>query len=350
MFGMSLPEIIVILVVAVLVLGPDKLPEALVKFAKFFKYFKAQVNSAKSNFEQEVRIAELKADANKLKDSITDAGSQIRKKLTFEELDELKKTASDFSNDVKNSLNFKTPTTASVAPNSAEFANVSKAPNSAIGKLNSDDLLADESENSSTEKKVQEEAQEKAQEKAERESAQAEAKKKKEKAEKASAAKSTPEARAKHQERFETKRQAKLDELNRPINVYKEKKAIEKENQQKKETGEAWKKQNQAGFDKDYADREKRIEINRAYGLSGQDIDDYIRDPNLFEIDNERLAEIDAHNAKNEGKQIYTIPMKRKTVKKVEPDGSVETRTVLQPSSIHSGWQKLQLLRLNGRW
>lgn len=155
MFGMSLPEIIVILVVAVLVLGPEKLPDALVKFAKFFKYFKAQVNSAKSNFEQEVRIAELKADASKLKDSITDASSQIRKKLTFEELDELKKTASDFSNDVKNSLNFNAPKTASVAPNSPDFAN--SEPKNVFDKLNDDDLLADESapktQNSSSENK-----------------------------------------------------------------------------------------------------------------------------------------------------------------------------------------------------
>ena len=106
MFGMSLPEIVVILVIAVLVLGPDKLPEALVKFAKFFKYFKAQVSSAKSNFEQEVRIAELKADAAKLKSSVTDISSNVRKKLTFEELDELKKSASDFSAELKNSLDF----------------------------------------------------------------------------------------------------------------------------------------------------------------------------------------------------------------------------------------------------
>ena len=105
MFGMSLPEIVVILVIAVLVLGPDKLPEALVKFAKFFKYFKAQVSSAKSNFEQEVRIAELKADAAKLKSSVTDISSNVRKKLTFEELDELKKSASDFSTELK-SLKF----------------------------------------------------------------------------------------------------------------------------------------------------------------------------------------------------------------------------------------------------
>ena len=113
MFGMSLPEIIVILVIAVLVLGPDKLPEALVKFAKFFKYFKAQVSSAKSNFEQEVRIAELKADAAKLKSSVTDISSNVRKKLTFEELDELKKSASDFSAELKNSLDFSQTNTSS---------------------------------------------------------------------------------------------------------------------------------------------------------------------------------------------------------------------------------------------
>ena len=116
MFGMSLPEIIVILVIAVLVLGPDKLPEALVKFAKFFKYFKAQVSSAKSNFEQEVRIAELKADAAKLKSSVTDISSNVRKKLTFEELDELKKSASDFSAELKNSLDFSQTNTSSEGP------------------------------------------------------------------------------------------------------------------------------------------------------------------------------------------------------------------------------------------
>ena len=37
MFGMSLPEIIVIAVIAVLFLGPDKLPSAMVEIAKFFK-------------------------------------------------------------------------------------------------------------------------------------------------------------------------------------------------------------------------------------------------------------------------------------------------------------------------
>lgn len=149
MFGMSLPEIVVILVIAVLVLGPDKLPEALVKFAKFFKYFKAQVSSAKSNFEQEVRIAELKADAAKLKSSVTDISSNVRKKLTFEELDELKKSASDFSAELKNSLDFSKASGNSrenSAGNSGEnLAGNSRIPsgnsqNQALDKLNSDPL------------------------------------------------------------------------------------------------------------------------------------------------------------------------------------------------------------------
>ena len=148
MFGMSLPEIIVILVIAVLVLGPDKLPEALVKFAKFFKYFKAQVSSAKSNFEQEVRIAELKADAAKLKSSVTDISSNVRKKLTFEELDELKKSASDFNAELKNSLDFsqtnsensRIPNENSIISNENSRIPSENSQNQVLDKLNSDPL------------------------------------------------------------------------------------------------------------------------------------------------------------------------------------------------------------------
>lgn len=151
MFGMSLPEIVVILVIAVLVLGPDKLPEALVKFAKFFKYFKAQVSSAKSNFEQEVRIAELKADAAKLKSSVTDISSNVRKKLTFEELDELKKSASDFSAELKNSLDFSKIGENSAGNSGENLAGNSRIPsansqNQALDKLNSDPLNSDQNE------------------------------------------------------------------------------------------------------------------------------------------------------------------------------------------------------------
>ena len=106
MFGMSFSEIIVVMVVAVIVLGPDKLPQAMVKLAKFFKYFKQTINTAKGTFEQEVRMAELKDDAKKFKDSLEQSASSVRKKLSFEELDELKKTASALKDDINESLSF----------------------------------------------------------------------------------------------------------------------------------------------------------------------------------------------------------------------------------------------------
>lgn len=106
MFGMSFSEIIVVMVVAVIVLGSDKLPQAMVKIAKFFKYFKQTINTAKGTFEQEVRMAELKDDAKKFKDSLEQSASSVRKKLSFEELDELKKTASALKDDINESLSF----------------------------------------------------------------------------------------------------------------------------------------------------------------------------------------------------------------------------------------------------
>ena len=84
MFGMSLPEIIVIAVIAVLFLGPDKLPSAMVEIAKFFKTVKKTVNDAKSSFDQEIKIQELKEDAKKYKEStsgITDGLNDVKKSV-----------------------------------------------------------------------------------------------------------------------------------------------------------------------------------------------------------------------------------------------------------------------------
>lgn len=104
MFGMGISEIIIIAVVAVIVLGPDKLPNAMVNIAKFFKVFKQTINGAKSTFEQEIKIAELKEDAKKYKDSLANGIDGVRKKLTFEELDELKSNINSINNSTQKSL------------------------------------------------------------------------------------------------------------------------------------------------------------------------------------------------------------------------------------------------------
>lgn len=123
MFDMSFSEIIVVMVVAVIVLGPDKLPQAMVKIAKFFKYFKQTINTAKGTFEQEVRMAELKDDAKKFKDSLEQSASSVRKKLSFEELDELKKTASALKDDINESLSFNANLSSQNATNTLNNAN-----------------------------------------------------------------------------------------------------------------------------------------------------------------------------------------------------------------------------------
>lgn len=104
MFGMSFPEILVIAIIAVLALGPQKLPKAMVEIAKYLKIIRKTINDAKQSFDQEVRIAELKEDAKKYKESIAKTKDDIKKKLTFEELEELKSGINEVKTGVTTSL------------------------------------------------------------------------------------------------------------------------------------------------------------------------------------------------------------------------------------------------------
>jgi sec-independent protein translocase protein TatB len=77
MFGMGFSEILVIGLVAILFLGPDKLPEAMVQIAKFFNSVRRTVNEAKSTFEEELHLKELKEEALSYRQSLSEAGSDI---------------------------------------------------------------------------------------------------------------------------------------------------------------------------------------------------------------------------------------------------------------------------------
>lgn len=92
MFGMGLGEILIIAIIAILFLGPEKLPDAMVKAAKFFKTVKNSVNDVKSTFEQEMKIQELKDEALTYKKKLDEAATSARKVITFDELEEIKKT------------------------------------------------------------------------------------------------------------------------------------------------------------------------------------------------------------------------------------------------------------------
>lgn len=108
MFGMSFAEIMIIAVIAVLFLGPDKLPSTMVQIAKFFKSFKSSINDAKSSFEQEIKIQELKDETLEYKKKLDEAATSVRKTVTFDELNEIKKSTAgvtDTFKDIQDSMN-----------------------------------------------------------------------------------------------------------------------------------------------------------------------------------------------------------------------------------------------------
>jgi len=102
MFGMGFSEILLVAIIAVLFLGPDKLPEAMVQIAKFFKSFKSSINEAKSSIEQEMKIQELKEEAIEYKKKLDSAATSAKKQLSFDELEEIKSSTKDISESIKN--------------------------------------------------------------------------------------------------------------------------------------------------------------------------------------------------------------------------------------------------------
>ena len=67
MFGLGFMEIFVILVVAIIALGPEKLPTVAVDVARFLKKLKSGVEDAKSVLDNELNLSSLKEEATNLK-------------------------------------------------------------------------------------------------------------------------------------------------------------------------------------------------------------------------------------------------------------------------------------------
>jgi sec-independent protein translocase protein TatB len=77
MFGMGFMEILLIAIVAIIALGPEKLPTAMVQIAKFINKFKTGLADAKSTLDNELNISEMKAEANKFKSQIEETKSSL---------------------------------------------------------------------------------------------------------------------------------------------------------------------------------------------------------------------------------------------------------------------------------
>ena len=88
MFGMGFTEIMLIAVIAILFLGPDKLPETMVQLAKMFKSVKNTMVTAKASIEEEIHIADIKQEAMNYKKELTQATEDIKGLTSLEDLND----------------------------------------------------------------------------------------------------------------------------------------------------------------------------------------------------------------------------------------------------------------------
>ncbi len=113
MFGMGIGEILLIVIIAILFLGPDKLPSTMVDIAKFFRSVKGTVSSAKATLEEEMKFSEMKESALNYKKELTDASAELERMTNVNEI------GSELTG-IKNEINLDIPPPAPSAPKEPE--------------------------------------------------------------------------------------------------------------------------------------------------------------------------------------------------------------------------------------
>lgn len=90
MFGIGFTELILISIIAIIFLGPDKLPQAMIDIAKFIKSVKKTVSDAKGSLEEEMKIADLKEEALNYKKQLDSATNELQnfKNIDFDDFDD----------------------------------------------------------------------------------------------------------------------------------------------------------------------------------------------------------------------------------------------------------------------
>ena len=78
MFGLGFTEILIIAVIAILFLGPDKLPSAMVEVAKFFRSVKKTIGTVKDSLEEEMNITDIKEEALAYKKELLSATDELK--------------------------------------------------------------------------------------------------------------------------------------------------------------------------------------------------------------------------------------------------------------------------------
>ena len=86
MFGMGFMEILLIAIVAIIALGPEKLPTAMVEIAKFIGKFKSGVNDAKQTLDNELNLSDMKSELESLKAQLAQTKEDAKKSAGLDDL------------------------------------------------------------------------------------------------------------------------------------------------------------------------------------------------------------------------------------------------------------------------
>ncbi|WQW64103.1 Sec-independent protein translocase protein TatB [Helicobacter pylori] len=115
MFGMGFFEILVVLIVAIIFLGPEKFPQAVVDMVKFFRAVKKTLNDAKDTLDKEINIEEIKKETLEYQKLFENKVESL-KGVKIEELEDAKITAEneiksiqDLMQDYQRNLETNTP-------------------------------------------------------------------------------------------------------------------------------------------------------------------------------------------------------------------------------------------------
>ena len=89
MFGIGFTELLLISIIAILFVGPDKLPGAIVEIGKFIKSVKKTISETKNSLEEEMKLADLKTEALSYKQQLDDATQDLKnfKNIDFDDDD-----------------------------------------------------------------------------------------------------------------------------------------------------------------------------------------------------------------------------------------------------------------------
>lgn len=133
MFGMGFAEILIIAVIAILFLGPDKLPQTMIEVARFFRSAKRTLASAKSSIEEELHVEDIRREVDGYKNDLLDSKAQLEHQVNSvteldDDFDAVVETA-DPAKPVKKLRGDQKPDTSS-KPEVVTFSKKKKAPES----------------------------------------------------------------------------------------------------------------------------------------------------------------------------------------------------------------------------